>query len=126
MGNGLMRRHRGIGLFGIMFWIALVSGAVGLAATLGPAYMQFATVKSVMNSIQADPELAGKSPREISSALFKRLDINSVRVVSEKDFKLEPPGPRRELVVAYEVREHVVANIDAVMVFNHRVALPVQ
>ena len=126
MGNGLIRRHRGIGLFGIMFWIALASGAVSLAAKLGPAYMHFATVKSVMNGIQTDPELAGKSPREISSALFKRLDINGVRGVSEKDFKLEPAGPRRELVVAYEVREHVVGNIDAVMAFNHRVALPVQ
>jgi hypothetical protein len=126
MGNGSIRRHQGIGLFGIMFWIAFVSGAVSLAAKLGPAYMQFATVKSVMNGIQADPELAGKSPREIASALSKRLDINGVRGVSEKDFKLESAGAKRELVVAYEVREAVVANVDAVMVFKHRVALPVQ
>jgi hypothetical protein len=122
----LAGRQRGIGLLGIMFWIAFVSGAVGLAAKLGPSYMQFATVKSVMNGIQTDPELVGKSPREISSALSKRLDVNSVRGVSEKDFKLVPAGSRRELVVAYEVREHVVANIDAVMAFNHRVALPAQ
>lgn len=123
MVNRLACRQRGIGLLGIMFWIAFVSGVASLAFKMGPAYMHFATVKSVMDSIQTDAELAGKGPREIISTLSKRLYINDVKGVSEKDFKFEPAGPKRVLSVAYEVREHVVANVDVVMVFQHQVSL---
>jgi len=94
-----------------------------VAIKLGPAYMQFATVKSVMNGIQTDPALAGKSPREIMSTVFKRFDINGIKGMNEKDFKFEPAGPQRVLTVAYEVREHVVANVDVVMAFHHKVSL---
>ena len=58
----LARRQRGIGLLGIMFWIAFVSGVASLAFKLGPAYMQFATVKSVMNGIQTDRRTGRQEP----------------------------------------------------------------
>lgn len=121
--NRLARRQRGIGLLGIMFWIAFLSGVASLAFKMWPAYLQFATVKTVMDGIQTDAELAGKGPREVISALSKRLYVNDVKGVSEKDFNFEPAGPKRILSVAYEVREHVVANVDVVMAFHHQVSL---
>jgi hypothetical protein len=120
------RQQRGMGLLGIIFWIAVVSSVVSLAVKLVPAYTQFATVKAVMNGLQSDRDLVAKGPREVISVLFKRLGINEVKGVGESDFKVEQTGSQRDLVADYEVRVHLISNIDVLMKFDHKVALPRQ
>lgn len=119
------RAQRGIGLLGLLFWLFLAVAVVTLALRLGPAYLQFMTVKSVMAGVSEDPDAAGAPPGRVLSMVRKRLDVNSVTGVTAGDFAFErAPSGGLNVSVDYEVRQHVAFNIDAVLAFEHTESIP--
>lgn len=124
--NGSVRRQRGLGMIGVMAWLGMAVVVLTLVFKLGPEYMEFLTVKSAMNSVPGDPELKGKGRAEIMSMLGRRLDVNNVRGLPPQTFRIEQKDSGQKLIADYEVRVHVLANIDAVLTFNHEVDLPRQ
>jgi hypothetical protein len=119
----LERAQRGATMSGILFALAILALLAMVAIKLAPHYMNFMTVRSVMNELQEDPQSAGRGRRAVLEVVDKRLYINDVRTVSAKDFDFSREGGANELSVQYEVREHLFGNIDAVLTFNHKVQL---
>jgi hypothetical protein len=124
--NKSARWQRGAGMLSVMFWLVVGVAVLTLAVRLGPSYMQFMTVRSVMNDMSKDPELQGKGRTQVLNSLSSRLDVNAVEGLPQDAVTMEQDGVTRELVADYEVRTPVVANVDAVVSFNYRVTLPNQ
>jgi hypothetical protein len=124
--NKSARRQRGAGMLSVMIWLVLAVAVLTLVVRLGPSYMQFMTVRSVMNDMSQDPELQGKGRTQVLNNLSSRLDVNAVEGLPKDAVTMEQDGVTRELVADYEMRVPVFANVDAVVSFNHRVTLPNQ
>jgi hypothetical protein len=52
-----------------------------------------------------------------------RLYLNYIENVTKNDFKLKKVENGYQLGVKYEVREHLLANLDALMTFSHQVVI---
>jgi len=122
--NGCVRRQRGLGLIGVLFWLGLGAFVLTLGVRLGPPYMQYLTVKSAMDALSQDAELKDKGRPEVLSALGRRLEVNSVSGLPPQTFSVEQKDSGRKLIADYEVRVPMFFNIDAVLSFAHQVPLP--
>ena len=115
---------RGFSLIGALFWVLLIGGVVTLGLKLGPYYLQFWTVRSVMDDTARNPEVAAMGRQAIIQTLEKKLYINDVRSVKNENFSFEKTDTGRVLGVHYEVRDHLVANLDVVLTFDHQTLIP--
>ena len=120
--SGRHRRQQGVSFIGLLFIFVLAAFiAVALMRTM-PAYVSYWTVRSAMDSVAQSPEpiVGGKSA--IMNMINRRLEINDVRGIDPKAFKIEKTsGGAYDVQVAYERREHLFGNIDVVLVFHHAI-----
>jgi hypothetical protein len=118
-----IRGQRGMGAAGFLFLIVLAIVIVTLVMKLGPVYMQYFEIRSIMHNVAEDPELLKKGRYGILRSIEDRLDINYIENVTKNDFKLQKVENGDQLSVKYEVREHLFANLDALMTFSHQVVI---
>lgn len=142
--SGQRMRQGGMGTLAILVILSLLVFFITLLFKLGPAYMNYMTVKSVMDAVASQPVPAAGAPREILSQIGKRLDINNVRGVANvcgegaeakpsrdaseisrlagMDFKVRRNDDKSYAVtVNYQQCEHLFFNIDALMTFAYAV-----
>lgn len=118
-----IRNQRGIALIGWLSLIMLASLFLTIAFKLGPHYMDYLTIRSVMKDVSADSALATSGKMGISDSLQNRLDINSIRGVGVKAFKFTRTEGGYLVSVEYQVQEHLFYNVDAVLHFAHEVSV---
>lgn len=121
------RYQRGIGMGGIFFVIVLAAFFVTLIVRLGPAYMQFGTIESIMNSVAESPEPIDGGSKGIMSTISRRMEVNDVRDIDMKSFKLTRAGDGKyDVNLSYERRIHLFFNVDAVLSFDKLVTVKAQ
>jgi hypothetical protein len=109
-------------MFSILVILSLIIFFVTLLFKLGPVYMGFWTIKSVMDNVAEQSTPIGGGTREIANQIGKRLDINNVGQVSVKDFKIRRTDENLyEVTLDYEQRQHLFFNIDTVLTFAYQV-----
>ncbi|RLK50312.1 uncharacterized protein DUF4845 [Alkalispirillum mobile] len=120
-----MHRQRGIGFFGIIALIAIV-GFIGLLAVrMVPVYMEANTVRSIMQSMQDDTDLRGASSRDIRQRLNRQFQVNNVSGPDlDEDLEFESVSGGTSVVLSYEVRFPVVANLDGIASFEASAVVP--
>jgi len=109
--------------------IAVFLGAIGLVVLkIIPAYMNYASVKSIMNDLPREDRLKGKKAKEIRKMLAASLDVNGLSAISrdKNAFKFSKIDGGYKLVLKYEQRDNLFANLDYVVVFDHEVDLLVK
>jgi hypothetical protein len=121
-----LHRQSGIGLVGALFLLAVAGLAVTVLVKLGPHYMEFLTVKSVMEDLAQQPGETSAGVRGVRKALERRLYTNAVTGANVKDFSFRKRPGGHELSVDYKVQEHLLANVDVVLSFSHAVPLTVK
>lgn len=114
-------KQRGIGFFTFILIIAVVSFFLTLGLKLGPHYMQFMTIRSVMNGLAEDPEAPAFSKAQALGMLQRRLYINEVREVKMDAFKWERIANGYKLFVTYQKMQHIIANATVLMDFHYEV-----
>lgn len=92
-----------------------------MAMKLTPLYLEYQAVVNIMEG--ASKESVNSSPAALRSTINKRLDINQVTRVDEKDFKLRREKGRLMISIDYEARTNFVGNIYFVVVFSHEVVV---
>ena len=110
----------GMSFLGILLVVAIVGSAVTLVLKLGPHYIDFYAVKSVIEDLPAQ-KVHEMSRREIQESLQKRFKVNNLRDFKVVDIlKIERGRDETIVLVSYEQREHLVANVDIVLTFNEQ------
>lgn len=125
----------------LITWLIMVSiGIVIVSAGLkvGPYYLEYNSVRSLMNSIASEPGIERANKREIMAKVERYLNVNSMDSLSEAFYagKSGNPGTenpfkivklkksnQRELAVQYEVRTQWMGNLSFLMDYKYQVPL---
>ncbi len=112
------RKQDGAVSLGIIIIIAAVVGFIWLSLRLVPHYIDFETMKSVMEDLPG-PQVHEMDKRAIRTSLEKRFKINNLRTFKVRDVvKIERTSKNTVVSIAYEVREPLMFNIDMVLSFE--------
>lgn len=111
-------RQRGMSpLAMILITIVVVAfGTFGVKTV--PAYVDFNTIDTAINSLLTDAKVGLLSEDEIEGRLGKRFTINNVKVITPRDLQIEKEGGYLTILLDYEVRKDLFSNIDVVISFN--------
>ena len=116
--NRGLRRPKGMSMLGLVFVVMIVASAVTLALRLGPHYIDFRTIDSVMQGLPAT-QIHQMSKSEIREMLLKRYKINNIRDLNLREVvAIERKKDQTDIVVDYEIREPLVYNVDALLTFS--------
>jgi hypothetical protein len=116
--TGRWSQQRGAGTIGWLAGALALVSIITLTLRLGPHYLDFRTLQAVMDSLPAD-EVHEMDNRSVRALLQKRFLINNIRSVKVRDIvKFDRSKNSTEISIGYEVREHLLFNIDAVLTFN--------
>lgn len=124
--ESFIRRQRGIGLIGVLFYLALGGFFLTVAAKLGPHYVEYLTIRSAMQDLTKDPTLVDASKKAIADKIGSRLYIDGIRGLDMKAFKYKKTPDGYRVVLDYNVQEHLFSNVDVVLTFTHEVLLTEQ
>ncbi len=116
--TGRWSHQRGAGTLGWLVGACALVAVITLFLRLGPAYLDFRTLQAVMNGLPADEvhEMDKSSVREL---LKKRFKINNIRDMEVRDIvSIERTKKSTQVTINYEVRQHILFNVDAVLTFD--------
>ena len=119
------RHQQDMSVWQTLIVLVVVGLGLTIAASIGPVFITNFSVQSTIKSLQTEPELASKSVLEMRQAIERKFDVNQIDVVQavcrDKDkacLKIEKTKTVLRIDGNYEARVHVIANIDAVVVFK--------
>ncbi len=115
------RKQAGMTVTSWVFIIAIALFFALLAMNMVPSYMEFYSIKNVMQSLKEDPQTNKASTRDLRNAFYRRLDINGVYDFDKNSLKIGQEEGKRLLEVKYEIRKPVAGNVDVVMSFHNKV-----
>lgn len=113
-----MHKQRGVSMLGFMFMSVAVIIIAMLAMKLVPAYIEFFSVKKILNAMGQDSETKSMSNNEIRSSFAKRANVGYVTVVKPEDLDIDRAGGNMVISTEYEYRTPLVANISMVVDFK--------
>lgn len=113
-----MHKQRGVSMFGFMLVAIVVIIFAMLAMKLIPAYVEYFSVKKILNAMGQDSEIKSMSNADIRSAFAKRADVGYVTVVKPADINIDRSGGNLVISTEYEYRTPLVANISLIVDFK--------
>ena len=115
-----VRKQRGASALGVLAGMIGLVAVITLLLKLGPHYIDWQTMRSVFGDLPAS-KVHTMSKTEIRESLQKRFRVNSLRDFDLKEIlTIERQKAGTQLLVEYERRENIVANVDAVLTFSER------
>ncbi|MEJ2345296.1 MAG: DUF4845 domain-containing protein [Gammaproteobacteria bacterium] len=117
-------KQRGMTAIGWLIVLALVAFFALLAIRLTPMYMEAFEVKSGLESLKNEPFITQKSKSEIFKLMRRRFDVDNVDDVDlAKSLTVDKSDGRLRIALNYELRRHVVGNLDVIGTFNPKVEI---
>ena len=113
-----MYRQRGVTLSGFIMLAVVGIFAALLGFKIGPAYMEYFTIKKQLQAIGNDPAARSGQRRDVEDAFAKRATIEDMPSVNAKDLVVTKEADGIVISVEYSTCRPVVANIRACMDFN--------
>ena len=119
-----MKRYRsnqsGLTFISVLVILGLVAFFVLLILKIAPIYLDHYKVKTVLASLENEPNLASQSTRKVRSLLMRRFDINMVEHVKKEDIAIKKRDGVLTVEIDYEVIESIIGNIDVLVYFDDR------
>jgi hypothetical protein len=116
-------RQQGITMISLAALLGLLAFFVLLLLTLLPSYLENFKVRSHLENLKESSETLKMTDQQIINTLFRRFQIDDIENVKEEDVLIEEVTGGIKVTIAYEVRKHVMANVDVVMNFNESVEI---
>ncbi len=117
------RKQHGMTIIGILLLLVVLGFMALVAMKVVPMYIQLYTVKSTIESIRKEPQLAQMTPAEIHDAIQKRFDIGYVDKIRARDLKIANTPEGRVLNLVYENEQPLFYGLYAVLKVDEVVPL---
>ena len=116
--SGLKKRQHGITMFGFLFVAVVLVFVAMLAMKVVPAYIEFFSVKKILNTMGQESDLGSKGNAEIRNDFANRASVSYVSVVKPGDLSVDRSGGVPVVSVDYEFRTKLIGNVSLVVDFS--------
>ena len=114
----MKRKQGGMTMLGFLITLSVVILFLFCGMKIVPMYIEYYSVKKMLATISKNPE-AVNMPKDKIRGLFSRsLEIDYVKIIKPEMLKIETTESGYNLVVDYERRESLIANLDVVGKFR--------
>ena len=113
----LRREQQGMSMVGWLIVVILVAFMALIAIRMVPMYLDYFKIISAMEAVGNK----GGSTDSVKRELARHFEVNDIRTVRPNDIRVKRSGSVIVLEVKYEVRQHLVGNVDIVGVFEKAV-----
>lgn len=115
----MKKKQHGIALTGWLVIILLFGCFLTIFFKILPIYVENYEIKTAFNKVVNNTEVKQQIPEQIRETFGKYLGINSVNSVTPDKLIIQEKDNKRSISLNYEVRKHLVANIDLVVFFGY-------
>lgn len=118
--NKIMNRQYqdGMTAAGWMIIMAIVLFFMYLAIKLVPAYMEYFSIKSSIQSVAEEAD-SNSSKSDIERLVAGRFSVNNIDIIKAKDVEVKEITGGKALYVEYENRISLFGNVSALVEFKH-------
>lgn len=117
-------RQGGIGMWGILFVLAVIAFFALVAIKVVPIYLNQMKVAAVMREVSHDPKLPpNASPAAIENILGRQWDIQDIYDLQPQDIVIRQGDNGQTLTYDYEARTNLVYNVFIVIHFHGQATL---
>lgn len=121
--DGSFERQRGMTVIGMLLLIIVIAFVALIAMKVVPMYVQYFSIKSTIESIRKEPQVAQMSPMDIQNAIQKRFDIGYVDNVQARDLKIRNERSGRVIDLMYEDQRELFYGLHVVLKVNESIPL---
>ncbi|MEW8680847.1 MAG: DUF4845 domain-containing protein [Candidatus Thiodiazotropha endolucinida] len=118
-----LQKQKGLTFISWLVILIVAGFLVYVGIKITPVYIDHYAVKAAIESVKNEPLSARKSKREIRNMILRRLDINSIRHVTQDHINIKRSGKTTTINVAYEERRHIAHNVSLILTFDETVEL---
>lgn len=117
------RRQRGMTVIGMLLLIIVIAFVALIGMKVVPMYIQYFSIKSTVESIRKEPQVAQMTPLEIQNAIQKRFDIGYVDNITARDLKIRNERSGRVLDLVYEDERELFYGLYVLLKVNETIPL---
>lgn len=110
--------QRGMTFLGMAFSLSLGIFFLLLLFKVGPIYTEHATIKSALQTMKQQSDLASQSREMILASLQTRLNVNNVRILVPENISVTKRGSYVKVQITYDHTAHLLGNLDVVAHFD--------
>ena len=116
-------RQRGMTVIGMLMLLIVVAFVALIAMKVVPMYIQYFSIKSTIESVRKEPQVAQMSPTDIQNAIQKRFDIGYVDNITARDLKIRNDRNGRVLDLVYQDERSLFYGLSVVLKVNEAIPL---
>lgn len=113
-------RQTGMSKWGWLAVIVLIVSAATTVLRVGPHYIDYRIVQSVLDRLPINEVHTDMSKNEIMEHFSKQFRIENFKIPVKDMLKIERDRAQTVININYEIREHLFYNIDVVLVFGEQ------
>ena len=114
----MKRLQSGMTMLGFLITLSVVILLAYCAMKIVPMYIEFYSVKKALASMANEADLANAPKDKIRASFARHMQIDYVSVIKPEMLKIETTDAGYNLLVDYERREALLANLDVVGKFH--------
>ena len=114
----MKRLQSGMTMLGFLITLSVVILLAYCAMKIVPMYIEFYSVKKALASMAKEADLANAPKDKIRASFARHMQIDYVSVIKPEMLKIETTDAGYNLLVDYERREALLANLDVVGKFH--------
>lgn len=115
-----MREQKGLTLTGFLVTAVILVIVALLGFQIGPAYMEYYTIKKQIKLVADEPGAATGQRRAIEDLFDRRAVVENITAISRQDLEISKDGDRIVISADYTVKVPLVGNLSACMDFSAR------
>jgi hypothetical protein len=107
----MRNKQRGMGLLGMFFVAMILVFTSMLVMTVVPSYIEYFSIKKVLDTMVADPQMQDAKISQIRESYTRRSGIDNITSVKAADLEISRDNGKLTLSAEYHVEKSLFANI---------------
>jgi len=116
----MSRHQKGASLYNILIYVVIIGLSAAMILQVVPAYIDNASVKSALESLDNHVGITGKSKKKIKSIIRKQLTVNNVRDIPLEHLKVQKKKGKLIVTFDYDKKIPIAQNMFLLIEFKNK------